>query len=261
MTRVPSLDQLWESTPPGERTFGPEKLAGLPDAARRYLEHVIAPGTPLASAVWLQMHGQIKLQRWFPFSAEQVIGWERGMIWRATVRMHRLPIRGFDRLVDGEGEMRWKLLGLVPIMTAAGSDITRSAVGRMAAESVWLPSVLCRDDVTWTAPDSSHAHASLTLLGERAELALAVDGVGRLESVHLKRWGNPEGADFHYVDFGGFVADEGTFGGYTIPTRLRVGWHFGSERFESDGEFFRVTIDDARYRLAKSDEHREGGAS
>jgi hypothetical protein len=207
------------------------------------------------------MHGEIKLQRWFPFSAEQVIRWERGMIWRATVRMHGLPIRGFDRLLDGQGEMRWKLLGLVPIMTAAGADITRSAAGRMAAESVWLPSVLCRDDVSWTAPDTSHAHASLVVLGERAELALAVDDGGRLESLKLKRWGNPEGADFHYVDFGGFVEDEGTFGGYTIPTRLRVGWHFGTERFEADGEFFRVTIDDARYRLAKSDEHREGRAS
>jgi len=36
-----------------------------------------------------------------------------------------------------------------------------------------------------------------------------------------------------------------SFGGYTLPTRLRAGWHFGTERFESEGEFFRVTIDDA----------------
>lgn len=248
MTKVSSLDELWVSTPPGERTFGPGQLTGLPDAARRYLEHAIAPGTALASAVRLRMHGDIKLQRWFPFSAEQVICWERGMIWRATVRMHGLPIRGFDRLIDGEGEMQWKLLGLVPVITAAGPDITRSAAGRIEAESVWLPSVLCSDDVSWTAPDSSQAHACLTVLGERAELVLAVDGVGRLESIGLKRWGNPEGADFHYVDFGGFVEDEGTFGGYTIPTRLRVGWHFGTEDFGPDGEFFRVTIDDARYR-------------
>ena len=42
--------------------------------------------------------------------------------------------------------------------------------------------------------------------------------------------------------------DEATFGGYTIPTRLHAGWHFGAKRFEADGEFFRVTIDDVRYR-------------
>jgi hypothetical protein len=50
------------------------------------------------------------------------------------------------------------------------------------------------------------------------------------------------------VDFGGILEEEGTFCGYTIPTRLRIGWYFGSERFESEGEFFRATIDDAIYR-------------
>jgi hypothetical protein len=212
MTKVASLDKLWESTLPGEQTFGSAQLARLPDPARRYLEHAIAAGTPLAVAVRLRMHGEIKLRRWFPFRAEQVIRWDRGMIWRATVRMYGLPIRGFDRLIDGQGKLQWKLLGLVPAL------------------------------------DSSHVHASLTVLDEGTELALAVDGVGRLESVELKRWGNPEGGDFRYVDFGGLVEDEGTFEGYTIPTRLRVGWHFGTERFESDGEFFRVTIDAASYR-------------
>ena len=59
---------------------------------------------------------------------------------------------GFDRLVDGEGAMRWKFLGIVPVMTASGPDISRSAAGRVEAESVWLPSVLCGEDVAWTAP-------------------------------------------------------------------------------------------------------------
>ncbi|MGH8070218.1 MAG: DUF6544 family protein [Candidatus Entotheonellia bacterium] len=248
MTRDHFLDELWESTPPGERALAPGQLVGLPDPARRYLEHAIGPGAQLASAVRLRMHGEIKLKRWFPFSAEQVIRWDGGMIWRATACMHGMPIRGFDRLVDGKGEMRWKLFGIIPLITAAGPDITRSATGRVAAESVWLPSVLCNNDVSWTAPDSAHARASFTVLGERVQLAFTVDDKGRPESVMLKRWGNHKGGEFHCLDFGGFVEDEGTFGGYTIPTRLRVGWHFGSERLESEGEFFRVTIDDARYR-------------
>jgi hypothetical protein len=29
---------------------------------------------------------------------------------------------------------------------------------------------------------------------------------------------------------------------------LRGGWYFGSDRFESEGEFFRSTIDSAIYR-------------
>jgi hypothetical protein len=40
----------------------------------------------------------------------------------------------------------------------------------------------------------------------------------------------------------------GTFARYTIPIRMRVGWYFGTDRFESEGESFRVTIDDGVYR-------------
>ncbi|HZO91088.1 MAG TPA: DUF6544 family protein [Chthonomonadaceae bacterium] len=248
MADVSSLNEFWKSIAPGERIFERGQLVGLPDPARRYLEYAIAPGTRLASAIRLRMQGQIKLRRWLPFTAEQVIGWKRGMIWRATVRMHGIPIRGFDRLINGEGEMQWKILGLLPLVSAAGPDITRSAAGRVAAETVWLPSVLCHEEVTWTAPDSSHAQAHLTVESESVELSFGINGTGQLESVTLKRWGNPEGGAYHYADFGGFAEREGTFDGYTIPTQLRIGWYPGTERFESEGEFFRCQIDHAEFR-------------
>ena len=77
------------------------------------------------------MHGEIKLKGWLPFTAEQVIRSGGDMLWQATVRQNGIPIRGFDRLVDGQGAMRWRLFGIVPVMTAAGADITRSTVGRV----------------------------------------------------------------------------------------------------------------------------------
>jgi hypothetical protein len=244
------LDNLWESAARSEVVFSSEPAANLPDVARRYLEHAIAPGTPLASAVRLRMHGEIKLQRrWRPFRAEQVLCRGREMIWNATVRMNGLPIRGFDRLVNGAGAMQWRLLGIIPLMSASGPDITRSALGRIAGESVWLPSALCSGEaVTWTALSPNSVQANFLTVDEPAKLTLTVDERGRLQTVSLPRWGNPEGAAFHYADFGGFVEQENTFAGYTIPTRLRLGWHFGTDRFEPEGEFFRVTIDGATYR-------------
>ena len=194
------------------------------------------------------MHGEIKLGRWFPFVAEQVIRRDRGMLWQATARVHGIPIQGFDALLDGRGETRWKLLGILPIVAGVGPDISRSAAGRMQAESIWLPSVLCGNDVSWTAPDAFHATARFDLLGAAAEVSLELEHSGRLDSIKLKRWGNPGGAAFHFADFGGVVEEEHTFAGYTIPTRLRVGWHFGTASFASEGEFFRVTINDAIYR-------------
>ena len=252
MTKSISLDALWDSATPTELVFNSDKLAHLP-AAKLYLEHAIAPGTKIASAVRLKMHGEIKLKKWIPITAEQVICWEHGLIWSATAWMNGfLPIVGSDCIIDGIGGMQWKLLGLFPVMTASGTDLTRSAIGRLQAESVWLPSVFYGDDVSWTSTElsdlDSNLHSSFVVQGDRAELDFTMDRSGRLKTTKLPRWGNPEGAEFHYVDFGGILEEEGTFGGYTIPTRLRAGWYFGSKRFESEGEFFRATIDDAIYR-------------
>ncbi len=247
-TKQLSLDDLWQSATPQEKTFSPDDFAHLPEATRRYLDHAIAPGTAIALAVRLTMHGEIKLKDWIPFKAEQVVCWERGFIWSATAWMNRLPIVGSDRIIDGTGAMQWKLLGLFPVMTGTGADISRSAAGRFHIESVLLPSVFCRGDVTWGSADTSHLQASFIAQGEPAKLDLTLDQLGRPQTAQLPRWGNPEGAAHHYVDFGAIIEAEGTFSGYTIPTRLRVGWYFGSDRFEPEGEFFRATIDSASYR-------------
>lgn len=243
-----SLDDLWNSAKASEARFDPAQVAALPEPARRYLQHAIAPGTPLASAVRLRMHGQIKIKRWLAFSAEQVICWSRGFIWQAATRMAALSIRGSDRYVDGYGAMRWKLFGLVPFITAAGPDITRSAAGRVNLECAWLPSVLCGKDVSWSASDGSHIRASFKAHGEMADVSFGIDDAGAVTTLSAPRWGNPGGAEFRYATFGGFAGSEAAFGGYTIPTSFRAGWYFGSEQFEREGEFFRATIDSAEYR-------------
>jgi hypothetical protein len=248
MAKDSSLEDLWNSAQAGERAFDPARLQRIPKEARRYLQHAIAPGTPLATAVHLKMHGEIKLKGWLPFHAQQVICWDQGMIWRAAVQMHGISIRGGDSYLDGQGTMRWRLFGVLPVVNASGTDITRSAAGRVNIESIWLPSVLCNDEISWTALKETHFHAKFIAHDETADIDYVTDGRGRLQSVNMPRWGNPEGGEFHLANCGGFVEEEAAFGGYTIPTRMRVGWHFGTDRFESEGEFFRVTIDDAVYR-------------
>ncbi len=246
-----SLDGLWHSAPAPAGVFSRQHIETLPEPARRLLEHAIAPGTPLASAVRLQMHGEIKLGRWLPFRASQVIRRDGNMLWRATMNPWGVPLfRGFDRLVDGAGEMQWKLLGLVPVVTASGPDITHSAAGRARAESIWLPSLLCGNEVSWTSTDPSHATATVSVAGATSPVDFAIDGHGRLSAVRVSRWGNPppEPGRFQSVDFGGVLEEERTFAGYTIPVRVRVGWHIGSPRFASEGEFFRATIDEAAFR-------------
>ena len=78
-TKSISIEDLWESTSTSNCPFDPALLGNLPHLARRYLEQAIAPGTLLASAVRLWMHGEMKLGKdWHSFKAEEVICWDRG---------------------------------------------------------------------------------------------------------------------------------------------------------------------------------------
>lgn len=53
--------------------FTDAEVAGLPDPVCRYLRAAIAPGTPLATAARIGMRGQIKLGRWLPFQAVELL--------------------------------------------------------------------------------------------------------------------------------------------------------------------------------------------
>lgn len=250
-----AFDELWgDGAHPGTAPFELARIAELPEPVRRYLTHAIAPGSLVASAVRLRMHGEIKQKgSWYPFEADQVIRWGRGFVWRARARMKGLPVIGSDRWIDGEGAMRWKLFGLLPIVTADGPDISRAALGRVQIESVWLPTVFLASDVQWSAPDSAHVGVDLHLADHAGHLDLSVDGNGRLETACIARWGNPgraaaDQSAFREYPFGAIVANDRTFDGITIPSEMRVGWYFGQDRFEREGEFIRVAVDHADFR-------------
>src|SRR3569832_1929075 len=100
MHDTPSLDELWRTAPAPYALFDVARIAHLPLGARRYLTHAIVPGTPLANAVRLRMHGEIKLRGWYPFTAEQVKRKEHNKNKHATKEVYGLPIRGGDSFLD-----------------------------------------------------------------------------------------------------------------------------------------------------------------
>ncbi len=118
----------------------------------------------------------------------------------------------------------------------------------LAEQAAWLPSVLAGPNAEWLPADSRTARVRLSAHGETVGITIESDATGRARAFSFPRWGNPDGGAFAYHTFGVIVEEERTFGGYTIPSRARAGWHFGTERFEKDGVFFRATIDAAEFR-------------
>jgi len=46
--------------------------------------------------------------------------------------------------------------------------------------------------------------------------------------------------------FGAEFSEERTVQGYTVPTKYRAGWHYGTEQW-SEGEFYRAELKDVRF--------------
>lgn len=231
--------------------FADSELRGLPDPVNSYFRHAVAPGTPLALTARIRMRGRIKVGRWVPFRAEEVLNPHRGLVWRTRAAG---VISGSDRFVDGAGAMDWRLFGVVRVMRAAGPDTSRSSAERAAAEGVWVPtSLLPRFGVEWSTVGDDQLRARSSIADYPVQIDLGITPQGKLRSVALQRWGDPDGTGrFDLHTFGGEFSDHGTFDGVTIPVEGRLGWHFGTDRWP-EGEFFRYRI--KNLELVAGDRH------
>jgi len=175
------------------------------------------------------VRGQTRLGRSRSFTARQVLAPPDGSIWAATARVAGLPVTGFDRLSSGTGQMSWRLLGLLPVVAASGADVTRSACGRLSGEITLLPTAF--PQAGWRPGEQAGtAIASLQLAAQDESAELSAGTGGRLLKVRENRWGNPAGAPLGRYPFGVSVEAEAECGDITIPSVLRAGWWWRTER-------------------------------
>jgi hypothetical protein len=221
--------------------FDAALIAGLDEPVQRYFTHAIAPGAVLTERVRLAMHGRIKVGRWLDFAAQQQFNEQHEFEWRARAGSRRFkPLHVVDNYTSGAGGTVGKLFGRVPFLHAVDANTARAAAARAAAESIWVPaSLLPQRGVKWHAEDENTIAASFEVPPERPELRLRVDHSGAVQHISLDRWGNVSQHGYGYIPFGADIHAEQSFGDYTIPSHMTVGWWYGTPRFEP---FFEATI-------------------
>ncbi|MBK8262723.1 MAG: hypothetical protein IPK80_15485 [Nannocystis sp.] len=219
-------------------------VAGLPEPARRYLAHALAPGVQIPASVQLRMIGNIRGEQggeWLEMEAEELLAPPRGFVWSARLRGRLLSMSVDDHYLAGQGGTRVWLLGRIPLRRTHGPDISRSAAGRLAIEAVLMPAALLpRPDLRWhVGGDLDTARASFKVDTTPVDLTLRLGGDGSLRSATLERWGAPAGGVHDWHVFRVEVFSERTFDGVTIPARLSATWELkGAPPFE----FFRAEI-------------------
>jgi hypothetical protein len=220
--------------------FDPSTLAALDEPVRRYLLHAIDAGAGLSDRMTLTMAGRIDVGRRLSFTAEQQFS-GHAFTWRAKAGLGPLkPLRVVDSYRPGAGSTVGTLLGVLPFLRADDANTARSAAGRAAGESVWVPQTLVPGrGATWRAETENLIVAEFDVPPERPELRLRITETGAVRSVSLDRWGDVGRDGFGYIPFGGDIHAESRFGSFTLPSRVSIGWWYGTARFKP---FFDATI-------------------
>jgi hypothetical protein len=224
----------------------PARIDRLPPPVRRWLTHALAAGVPRWERAELEMRGRIRIGAWIPFRAREVLAPPAGFVWAGSAGRFPLRLTGFDRYRAGAGELRWKLFGVLPVMTGAGPDISRSGAGRLAGEALLLPTAALAPWVRWRREDDTRAVADVEVDGAVHPVTVEVDPAGRPRSCSMPRWGNPDRRPAREHTFGVVYDGEVSFHGVTLPRRFTAGWDWDGRRWDR-GPFFQATISHARF--------------
>ncbi len=216
--------------------FDPAIVAGLPEPAQRYFRYTIAPGTPLVSAVEIDMTGELGLgnkakPNYGPMRAAQILVPPLGLVWRVRTGL----LSGSDGLTPETSWTKFWLLNLIPVVRVSGNpDHHRSAYGRVVSEGAfWAPaSLLPSDHVVWSAVDGRTARATVSHGAFTQAVDLTIEPDGRPSRVVIQRWSNAN-ADkvFREQPFGGDLADFREVGGYRLPMRVEGGNSIGTDDY------------------------------
>lgn len=253
---------LQAQAPATVEAFDPAMVEGLPEAARRYFLYTIAPGTPLHVVSEIRMTGEIGLGTtqapgYRPMQARQLLAPPHGFIWRLErAGAGLMQISGSDGMAEGRSWTRLWLSGTLPVARAGGDDNhLRASFGRAVAEAAfWAPAALLpQHGVHWEEagvrweetgePNLARAIITHGNLEQAIEIAVAENGQPRW--VQFQRWSNanPE-KEWRLQPFGGYLDDFQNFEGFTLPTQVEAGNHFGTEAYFP---FFRVRVGEVRF--------------
>ncbi len=241
-------DTMWSelAAPDGgaEEVFDPTSLSDLPAPAQRLLSRSLPTGVPLSPVVRLEMDGEIKLGgRWLGFTAQQILRAGVGFVWTPVVGGRIIRFTGVDALGPDDARMEFKFHDRIPVVSASGADVRRSAQGRLAAETVaWLPQALApQSGARWVGIDDERAVVTLNAAGADTDVQVAVDANGQIRWIGLDRW-NASSTPPTFKAFGGPVDSAHTApNGVNIAGSGAVGWDWHTPA-EADGVFFRYLI-------------------
>ena len=224
-------------------------LSPLPDPVQRYLRAVGVVGQPRVHNYRLRFRGRIRSapdKRWMPFEAEQqsFAGDHSSRFFLMRARMFGLPVEAFHRLVDGHARMRVRLLGIIPMVDAAGDVLDRSEAVTLFNDMCLLaPATLLDSRIVWEPVDATTARAHFVNRAQMisATLLFSPDGLLTNFISDDRSRASADGKRFTCLRFSTPVRDYRDFGSVRLASHGAARWLLPEGEF-TYGEFELLSV-------------------
>ncbi|RKD89001.1 DUF6920 family protein [Halopiger aswanensis] len=246
--RVDDLLADARSAPGGRTRVASADLEDLPAPVERYFRTVLADDQRYARTVRIRQRGEFRLGgqggKWRPFEATQHVATRPpGFVWDAEIDVAPLlSVRVLDQYGRGEGLLRARLRGAIPVASAGPSpEMNEGELVRYLAEAVWYPTALLpARGVHWEPIDDRTAKATLEHRNATASLVFYFNDRDEVERVTTERYRQEADATAPWT---GRFRDYEVRSGRRVPTRATVEWTLP----DGDLPYWRATIDAIEY--------------
>lgn len=246
------IDELWADVERGTaQQYTKEELADLPVPVREYFAEVLTEGQPVIRSVCLHQRGEFRLggadAPWRSLTATQYVTTQPpGFVWDATIEvLPLLPARVIDLYKQGDGILRARLLGIVPVASVGPNpEMNEGELVRYLAEAVWFPTALLPSQgVEWEPIDNRSARATLEHADVTASVIFHFDDEHRITRATTERYRQE---DDTYASWTGYFREYEERHEVHIPTEAEVEWNLS----EGDLPYWRASVEHVRYRTA-----------
>jgi hypothetical protein len=241
------------ASPPALAVVTEADLAGLPDAAVRYLTFMGVAGRPPDFSFLAHFSGRFRLRPRLPWMRCEA--WQYNSCPTVARLFHMritaagvLPMTGRDGYVRGRGRMHGKLAGLVTVADAAGPENDVSELVTYLNDAVlFAPSMLLALPVSWAAAGDTSFDVTLEDGGHRVTARICTDERGAPVNFSTDdRWCDRPGGPVR-TRWSTPVTGWAEINGRRLPARGVAIWHLPEGPFTYAA--FRFSPGEVRYNV------------
>jgi hypothetical protein len=168
-----------------------------------------------------------------PFVAQQFFNTtEHSFLWTSKLQMMpMLYLTGMDKLYQGQGQMKIKLLSLLEVVNEdPNHKINTATMIRYLAEMCWFPTAALSEEISWDEVDPHTARATFTLGSTSVSGLFKFNDDGDIASFEAMRYrdGGPNATQMLWVVTNTSYQH---FDGMYLPNKSEVRWIDEDESF------------------------------